>query len=49
MKKVLSLLLMALFGAGISEAKVTLPSFFSDNMVFQQNERVAIWGWTDTA
>ena len=48
MKKVLSLLLMALFGAGISEAKVTLPSFFSDNMVFQQNERVAIWGWTDT-
>jgi len=26
-------------------AKVTLPSFFSDNMVLQQKTEVAIWGW----
>ena len=38
---------LALTGAK-SEAKVTLPSFFSDNMVLQRNAEVAIWGWTDT-
>ena len=26
-------------------AKVTLPSFFSDNMVLQQKTEAAIWGW----
>ena len=26
-------------------ATVTLPSFFSDNMVLQQKTEAAIWGW----
>ena len=52
MKKILriSILLAVLFAAACidASAKVTLPSFFSDNMVFQQNSRAAVWGWTDT-
>lgn len=28
-----------------SEAKISLPSFFSDNMVLQQKTEAAIWGW----
>lgn len=35
--------LMSLFSA--SYALVTLPSIFGDNMVFQQNSTVKIWGW----
>lgn len=31
-----------------AHSKVRLPSFFSDNMVFQQNTEAAIWGWTDS-
>lgn len=31
-----------------SQAKVTLPSFFSDNMVLQQKADVAFWGTTDS-
>lgn len=31
-----------------ARAKVTLPSIFSDNMVFQQNTQAAVWGWTDS-
>ena len=48
MKKTLYLLFLALLGTIRVEAKVTLPSFFSDNMVLQQNTEAAIWGWTDT-
>ena len=29
------------------EARVTLPSFFSDNMVLQQQTEFNIWGWTE--
>ena len=47
MKKFLSLSLLALLGAFCADAKVTLPSVFSDNMVFQRNSEAAIWGWTD--
>ena len=43
------LLAVLLAAAGFeSRAKVTLPSFFSDNMVFQQNTQAAVWGWTDS-
>ena len=48
MKKALSIILLALLGASWAGAKVTLPSFFSDNMVLQRNADVAIWGWTDS-
>ena len=43
------LLAVLLAAAGFeSQAKITLPSFFSDNMVFQQNTQAAVWGWTDS-
>ena len=29
------------------QARVTLPSFFSDNMVLQQQTMCIIWGWTE--
>ena len=48
MKKALSIILLALLGASWAGAKVTLPSFFSDNMVLQRNAEVAFWGWTDS-
>jgi len=46
-----SSILLALLAGLVSVnafAKVTLPSIFSDNMVFQQNTAAAIWGWTDS-
>ncbi|WP_276090241.1 sialate O-acetylesterase [Pedobacter sp. JY14-1] len=33
--------------SGTLQAKVTLPSLFSDNMVFQQKTKVPVWGRTD--
>lgn len=42
-----SLLLASLFLSVVVQAKVTLPSVFSDNMVFQQKTNVAIWGIAD--
>ena len=44
---ILSSILVGLSGFGAG-AKVTLPSFFSDNMVFQQNSQAAVWGRTDS-
>jgi len=29
------------------QAKIVLPSVFSDNMVLQQKSEVSIWGWSD--
>lgn len=49
--KIRSSILLALLAGLVSVnalAKVTLPSIFSDNMVFQQNSAAAIWGWTDS-
>lgn len=37
-----------LFFSASSEAKVVLPSVFSDGMVLQRNTEVAIWGSSDT-
>ena len=48
MRKFFLPLVLALIGTLQLEAKVTLPSFFSDNMVLQRNTEAAIWGWTDT-
>ena len=31
----------------IAQAKVELPSLFSDNMVLQQNSSAAVWGKAD--
>lgn len=41
-----SLLLASIFFSSVTQAKVTLPTVFSDNMVFQQKTNVAIWGNT---
>lgn len=30
-----------------AHATIKLPALFADNMVLQQNEKVAIWGWAD--
>jgi sialate O-acetylesterase len=39
------LLYLLLFLSKIATANVSLPSFFSDGMVLQQNATVTIWGW----
>ena len=31
-----------------TEARISLPALFSDNMVIQQEDSVKIWGWTNT-
>ncbi len=41
------LLLCLISLTSLMQAKVTLPSVFSDNMVLQQNSKAAIWGWSD--
>jgi sialate O-acetylesterase len=47
LKPSLSFLLVFLFTTYSSLAAVTLPSFFSDNMVLQQQTDAAIWGWAN--
>lgn len=48
-KKVLqnSMIMVALFFGGSVQAKVQLPTVFSDNMVLQQKTSAAIWGKSD--
>lgn len=46
-KRFFQVLLVLLFVASSAQAKVSLPSFFSDNMVLQQQADVAFWGTTD--
>ena len=41
----LYLLLIFLLSWVCLDAKIRLPSFFSDNMVLQQKTEAAIWGW----
>lgn len=38
-------LIILLLAANTSFSNVTLPSFFSDHMVLQQNTEVKLWGW----
>jgi len=46
LKKIAVLLLVAaLGGSGVAELK--LPSVFSDGMVVQRDQAVAVWGWAD--
>ena len=45
-------LIMALFASFLLlaegvQARITMPSFFSDGMVLQQKSAVAIWGSSD--
>lgn len=45
MKRYLLPVLVLLFAAGTSSAKIKLPAIVGDNMVLQQNTEVNIWGW----
>jgi sialate O-acetylesterase len=38
---------LLLVGAGTVFADIKLPAIIGDNMVLQQGEKVAIWGWAD--
>lgn len=44
-----SLLVILLSISFQSQSKICLPSVFSSNMVLQQNNKVAIWGWASPA
>ena len=44
MRQLLTTTLISLISALMVQAKVELPSVFSDNMVLQQQTSVAIWG-----
>lgn len=44
--KTLPIILIFLFAFNITKAGITLPSIIGDNMVLQQNQKIAIWGWT---
>lgn len=46
MKKNLAIIILLMFFNPVF-SKVTLPSFFTDNMVLQQNTSVKIWGSSD--
>ena len=37
--------LLLVLAPGFLSATITLPSFFSDNMVLQQKTEAAVWGW----
>lgn len=45
--KTLFVVLLVLVASLAAKAKVTMTPLFSDNMVLQQQSKVAIWGWTD--
>lgn len=44
MKIYLIMLSLIISSVNIAQTKIELPSFFSDNMVFQRNSEVNIWG-----
>jgi sialate O-acetylesterase len=37
--------ILALFLPGFLHAQIRLPAIISDNMILQQNAKVALWGW----
>ena len=39
--------IISLLASSLAEARVTLPGFFSDNMVLQQQTACNIWGWAE--
>ena len=41
-------LTMGLFAFSNVSAEVRLPGFFSDHMVFQQQQPIKIWGWAES-
>ncbi len=47
MKRAFTLILAIITFIADLEARITLPSIFSDNMVLQQRAKVRVWGWAD--
>lgn len=47
MKRIIITTLVLSFFTINMYGKIILPSVFADNMVLQQNSRVAIWGWSE--
>lgn len=45
-EKILLIIIISLFSQ-ISTGQTSLPAFFSNNMVLQQNEKVPVWGMDD--
>ncbi len=45
MRKIISVLAL-IFGALSVHAKISLPKFFSDNMVLQRAVKIPVWGWS---
>lgn len=45
--RLLVCLTILISGTQLVQAKVVLPSVFSDNMVLQQKANASIWGWAD--
>ena len=43
---IILLFVLSLIGVQ-SNAKVKLPALFADNMILQQQDEVAVWGWSD--
>jgi sialate O-acetylesterase len=44
---ILSVLLAILLGNRAGLCNVRMPAFFSDHMVLQQGQKIAVWGWAD--
>ena len=47
MKIRISVIVITLLSAIEVSAEVLMPAVFSKNMVLQQSEKVAVWGWAD--
>jgi len=47
MKRIFAILLINWIALGLTLGNVKLPGLFSDNMVFQCEMRVPVWGWAD--
>jgi sialate O-acetylesterase len=47
MKKILPLILGALWAAPLLHANVTLPAIFGDHMMLQQDTKIPVYGWAD--
>jgi sialate O-acetylesterase len=45
MKKLNSLLFLTFLVLGLSAQTLSLPKFFGNNMVLQQNTQATVWGW----
>ena len=46
MKKIVSVFVL-LFFCATSFAKISLPAFFSNNMVLQRSKLIPVWGWAN--